>query len=310
MFFVPTDFKEMSLVKKHVLGFSSNGGKLFALIDEQGTLRIWDTETNALKQEFTPNLQLAAHCTALTWVTIGAPCPKKSRKSQPQKTSTDDDKLYLALGTVKGTVALYSVAEGKVFVILVYALCCTKNNQFIALQIERILENESHDGPVTSIAYDNDGHLYTVGADCRALVWSLAEERCTGEWPVGPEKPLNIAYSPKSRTLAVASRQIKIFDVDKKELVETCTGHSGEINAINHFQCNNNEYVITTAKMERVISFWKIDRKGRNKASVCTLLMEDVAHSLACEVREDGQLRVASVTRNGNIHIYLLNADR
>ncbi|XP_015029625.2 WD repeat-containing protein 43 isoform X1 [Drosophila virilis] len=278
----------MSLVKKHVLGFSSNGGKLFALIDEQGTLRIWDTETNALKQEFTPNLQLAAHCTALTWVTIGAQRPKKSRKSQPQKTSTDDDKLYLALGTVKGTVALYSVTEGK---------------------IERILENESHDGPVTSIAYDNDGHLYTVGADCRALVWSLAEERCTGEWPVGPEKPLNIAYSPKSRTLAVASRQIKIFDVDKKELVETCTGHSGEINAINRFQCNNNEYIITTAKMERVISFWKIDRKGRNKASVCTLLMEDVAHSLACEVREDGQLRVASVTRNGNIHIYLLNAD-
>jgi len=62
--------------------------------------------------------------------------------------------------------------------------------------------------------------------------------------------------------------------------------------------------------MERVICFWKIDKKGKNKASACTLLMEDLAYCLTSEVRNDGQLRVASVTRNGNIHIYLLNADR
>ncbi|XP_023168846.1 WD repeat-containing protein 43 isoform X2 [Drosophila hydei] len=277
----------MSLVKKHVLGFSSNGGKLFALIDEHGTLRIWDTESNTLKQEYKPNFQISGHCTALTWITISAPRPKKSRKSL-QVNSTLNDKHCIALGTSKGTVVLYSVIEGK---------------------IDRILGGDKHDGSITSIAYDNDGHLYTVGTDGRALVWSLAEERCINQWPVGPENPLNVVFLPKSRTLAVASRQLKIFDVDKKELVETCIGHSGEINAINSFHCNNNEYVITTAKMERVISFWKIDRKGRNKASVCTLLMEDVAHSVACDVHDDGELRVASVTRNGNIHIYLLNAE-
>ncbi|KAM8713544.1 hypothetical protein ACLKA7_013808 [Drosophila subpalustris] len=281
----------MSFSKKHVLGFSSNGGKLFAVIDEQGTLRIWDTETNALKQEFTPGILESGPCTALTWVTLGAERPKKSRKSQQsQQVSTASEKLYIALGTLKGLVVLYSLATGS---------------------IERTLSGDSHNGAVTSITYANDGHLYTVGADSRALAWSLAEERCIGEWSVGPEKPLNIAYLPKSRTLAVASRQIKIYDVDTKELVETCTGHSGEVNAIGSFTCINSsvEYVITTAKMERIISFWKINKKGRNKASTCTLLMEDVAHSLACEVREDGDLRVASVTRNGNIHIYLLNVD-
>ncbi|XP_034479036.1 WD repeat-containing protein 43 [Drosophila innubila] len=280
----------MSVAKKHVLGFSSNGGKLFAVIDEQGVLRIWDTETNALKQEFTPGILVSGPCTALTWVTLGAERPKKSRKSQQtQQISTASEKLYIALGTQKGKVVLYSLATGS---------------------IERTLSGDGHNGAVTSITYDNDGHLYTVGADSRALAWSLAEERCTGEWSVGPEKPLNIAYLPKSRTLAVASRQIKIYDVDTKELVETCTGHSGEVNAIGSFTCSNNvEYVITTAKMERIISFWKMNKKGRNKASTCTLLMEDVAHSLACEVREDGDLRVASVTRNGNIHIYLLNVD-
>ncbi|TDG50988.1 hypothetical protein AWZ03_002643 [Drosophila navojoa] len=278
----------MSLVKKHVLGFSSNGGKLFAVIDEQGTLRVWDTEANALKQEFTPNLHLSGNCTALTWISINAPRSKKSRKSQPLDDSTPIGEHYIALGTSKGTVVLFSVAEGK---------------------IVRVFKGDKHDGAVSSITYDNDGHLYTVGSDCKAMEWSVANERCIRQWLVGPEKPLYVAILPKSRTLAVASRQLKVYDIDKKELVETFTGHSGEINAINSFECGDNEYVITTARMERVISFWKIDRKGRNKASVCTLLMEDVAHSLACEVRDDGQLRIASVTRNGNIHIYLLNAE-
>ncbi|KAH8384664.1 hypothetical protein KR093_004433 [Drosophila rubida] len=278
----------MSVAKKHVLAFSPNGGKLFAQVDEHGILRIWDTETNTLKQEFTPNLQDSGACKALTWVTVAASRPKKTRKSLPPGAPVPE-KYYIAVGTAKGVVVLYSLAAGS---------------------IERTLGNDRHNGAITSIAYDNNGHLYTVGADCRALVWSVAEERCIGEWSVGPEKPLNITYLPKTRTLAVASRQIKIYDVDTKELVETCTGHSGEVNAISSFTYNNDlEYVLTTAKMERIISFWKVNKKGRNKASTCTLLMEDVAHSLACEVRNDGQLRVASVTRNGNIHIYLLNME-
>ncbi|XP_017105800.2 WD repeat-containing protein 43 isoform X2 [Drosophila bipectinata] len=278
----------MSLGKKHVLGFSPNGGQLFASVDELGVLRIWNTETNTLKQEFTPNLQVSGPCTALTWVSLSAPRPKKSRKSLQSQEATDN-KLYIALGTLKGVVVIYSLAEGK---------------------IERTLSGDNHDGAVTSIAYDNADHLYTVGVDCRALVWSLSEGRCLGDWQVGPEKPQNIAYLPKSRTLAVGSRQLKVFDVKTKELVETFTGHSGEINTISQVVCaDSSEFVLTTAKMERVICFWKVEKRGKSKASACTLLMEDLAYCLTSEVREDGQLRVASVTRNGNIHIYLLNVN-
>lgn len=100
------------MTKKHVLGFSSNGGKLFAVIDEQGILRIWDTETNALRQEFTPGVQASGPCTALTWVSLGAERPKKSRKSQQISTATE--KHYIALGTLKGKVVLYSLATGSV----------------------------------------------------------------------------------------------------------------------------------------------------------------------------------------------------
>ncbi|XP_068145270.1 WD repeat-containing protein 43 [Drosophila tropicalis] len=280
----------MSLAKKHVLGFSPNGGQFFALVDEHGVLRIWDTEANSLKQEFTPNLHLSGGCTALTWVAVDAPPTpraKKSRKSQNDSV-VGSNRLYIALGTVKGNVSLFSLTEG---------------------QIERTLSGDNHEGPVTSIAYNqNKGHLYTVGADCRALVWSITEERCIADWQVGPEKPHNIVYLATSRSLAVGARSLKIFDVETKELVETFTGHSSDINAMTSIADNDVEYILTTARMERVISFWKIDKRGKNKASACTLLMEDLAYCLASEVRtEDGSLRVASVTRNGNIHIYLLN---
>ncbi|CAD7012948.1 unnamed protein product [Ceratitis capitata] len=57
----------MALGQQHVLSFSPDG-KLFAFINDQGILRIWDTETNELKQEYTPNIQLSGPCTALTWV--------------------------------------------------------------------------------------------------------------------------------------------------------------------------------------------------------------------------------------------------
>ncbi|EDX06254.1 GD10611 [Drosophila simulans] len=277
----------MSLGKKHVLGFSPNGGQLFASVDEQGVLRIWNTETNTLYQEFTPNLQLSGSCTALTWVSVAGSRPKKSRKSLHAQDA--GDQLHIALGTYKGSVVIYSLAEGK---------------------ISRTLSGDSHDGPVTSITYDNAGHLYTVGADCRVVVWSLTDERSIAEWQVGPEKPQNIVYLQKSGTLAIGSRQLKVYDIKTKELVETFTGHSGEINTISSVaSTDGTEFVLTTAKMERVICFWKIDKKGKNKASACTLLMEDLAYCLTSEVRDDGQLRVASVTRNGIIHIYLLNVN-
>lgn len=42
--------------------------KHYANISNDGKLKIWDTENNVLKQEFTPNLHLNAPCTCLQWM--------------------------------------------------------------------------------------------------------------------------------------------------------------------------------------------------------------------------------------------------
>lgn len=53
---------------QHVSEFSPDG-KLFAFINSEGKLKIWDTEQNQQKQEYIPNLHLSAPCTCFTWIT-------------------------------------------------------------------------------------------------------------------------------------------------------------------------------------------------------------------------------------------------
>ncbi|XP_036333212.1 WD repeat-containing protein 43 [Rhagoletis pomonella] len=285
----------MALGPQHVLSFSPDG-KLFAFINDQGILRIWDTETNELKQEYTPNLQLSGPCTALTWVIVASSSceltegrkSKKARKSHTGLTK-DSEANYLALGTSNGHISLYSYALGK---------------------IERTLKGEGHSGKITCLTQDDKGNLYSCGEDCQILVWSLSDEKQLSSWSVGTEKPYSIVYTKKSNNIIVGGRQIKVYSVASQELVQTFTGHTSDINLMSSLVLDDSvEYILSTSRMDRIICLWNVGKKGRNKSAACTLLMEDVAHCLTSHVDNESNLRVASVTRSGVIHMYLIAAD-
>lgn len=53
----------------HVMELTSDC-KLFAYVDDSGKLKIWDTETNQLKQEYVPNLHLVSPITCLKWIEL------------------------------------------------------------------------------------------------------------------------------------------------------------------------------------------------------------------------------------------------
>lgn len=53
----------------HVIEFSHNN-QLLAYIDETGKLKIWDTETKKLRQEYVPNLHLASPITCMKWIEV------------------------------------------------------------------------------------------------------------------------------------------------------------------------------------------------------------------------------------------------
>lgn len=48
----------------------SEDGKYYSAITQDGRLRIWDTETNVLKQEYTPDLHLTSPPTCLQWIRV------------------------------------------------------------------------------------------------------------------------------------------------------------------------------------------------------------------------------------------------
>lgn len=53
----------------HLKEFSPDQ-QLFAVIQSDGVLKIYDAETSALKQEYVPNLHLSTPCTALKWIKL------------------------------------------------------------------------------------------------------------------------------------------------------------------------------------------------------------------------------------------------
>uniref|UniRef100_A0A1B0AGB0 Utp12 domain-containing protein n=1 Tax=Glossina pallidipes TaxID=7398 RepID=A0A1B0AGB0_GLOPL len=273
----------MSASDVHVSEFSPDG-KLFAIIDGQGILRIFDTDTSELKQEYTPNLHLSGPCSALLWIVTFTSAERKSKKA---RTSLNTGALYIALGTNKGLVSLYSYAEAKV---------------------ERCLKGDGHAGRITALEQDGHGKLFSCGEDSKVIEWSLTSEKQLSSWSVGPEKPFSLAFMSASSSLVVGSRQIKVFSVESRELLQTFTGHTSEVNLMRKFVFEEKEYAVTASRMERITCLWEIGEQGKNRPPFCTLLMEDVAYCLTCQMdKESNSLRIASVTRSGVIHIYLID---
>lgn len=91
----------------------SPDGKLFALLDVDGKLRIWDIEENRLSQEYDPTrVDSNVRYTCFIWFTR---CTKHLLNgSSTIRTNTENTTVYMALGTTKGGVDLYSYAIGKV----------------------------------------------------------------------------------------------------------------------------------------------------------------------------------------------------
>ncbi|KAL5286831.1 WDR43 family protein [Megaselia abdita] len=256
----------------------SQHGNLFALVNDQGILRIWDTETNELKQEYTPNLHLSGPCNTVLWVNF-----KSKRKSNTESTQG----LHLVMGGNSGEVQLYSYTSGKV---------------------EGNLKGESHSAKINGLAFDGVKMLYSCGDDFQVIVWDLSLGKRVGAWSVGNEKPQVIAYLPEKKYLAVGGREILVFSTETQARLQKFTGHTSEVTILETFTYDDEEYILSASKMERVISLWKIKSgpvKSKSSDAICSFLMEDIASMITCNVNQSGEtLVVSACTRSGVVHLY------
>lgn len=104
----------------------------------------------------------------------------------------------------------------------------------------------------------------------------------------------------------LGSRELKLWSLDEHELLQTYTGHTSAVNTLKYIEVVGNEYVLSTSKMDRTISMWRIKSGQKHKNAVATFLMADVAFYLSCIVTGE-RLEVSAVTRSGVVHIFIVD---
>ncbi|KDR13291.1 WD repeat-containing protein 43 [Zootermopsis nevadensis] len=255
----------------------SESGKYFGYCGVDGKLKVWETESGILSQEYTPNLHLSSPCTCLTWVASRnsvSPRKRKKRKSDEHGSETDT----LALGTVSGNLLLYSVTSGS-----------------MVSQLD-----SGHSSAVNHVAWSRGSNLFSCD-DRHIVEWNVADCSVKSKWKAGSERVTCLLVLPDSNSLLVAGCTIGLWDIPSKKLMRRYTGHASEVTSLTLVP-GTESYFISAAKNDRLLSAWSLSLRSQDKNAVASFAMEDVATSVS--LCSTDTTSVVAVTSSGVLHVY------
>ncbi|MBN3304870.1 WDR43 protein, partial [Amia calva] len=270
--------------------FSLKSRQYLAVCAQDGRLRIWDTHSNTLHQEYVPSAHLSATCTCIAW----GPCrtdkegpQRKKRRSEAMVAAERAD--LLALGTAAGSVLIYSTVKG--------ALHCT-------------LEG-AHSGQVNSVRWHPEGGvLYSGAEDGHIAEWDLRSGKLRCKWKVDRSAVTSLCVSPDGRLLLSAGQTIKMWDLETKEVYRRFTGHSTAVTtlcfATTRPPDSDGLYFLSGAAHDRLLSVWQVRADGKDKNAVVsfTLTDEPLHIDLTASDSKDEAVRLAVVCRDGQLHLF------
>ncbi|XP_011305211.1 WD repeat-containing protein 43 [Fopius arisanus] len=268
--------------------FSSNQ-QYWAICGNDGKLKIWETATSRLKQEFVPNLHLSSPCSVIGWITIGqqptsvAPSPWRKRK---RKSISEDaeEKEVIAMGSINGSVTLYDVSSASVI---------------------KILEN-GHSGCVTALTWSPSHGLFTAADDHQIVEWNTQENGIKCKWKTGRGRITALALSLDERTIISADKMIKLWDLESKQVVGTLTGHANQISFLKTIKIDEHtSYLISGAKGDSYLGVWSLNERKKERASIASLTMQDEPMSVSAKSSEiNSQITVLAVNRSGQANLF------
>ncbi|CRK87870.1 CLUMA_CG001657, isoform A [Clunio marinus] len=261
----------------HLKEFSPDE-KLFAIIQNEGKLKIWDVETNQLKQEYVPNLHLSTPVTAMKWIRLNLDHEKrKSRHSDA------GGSLYIILGTNRGGLALFSYASAK---------------------IEASFKGEGHLGTVTSIDHDNSQYVYSCGSDGKVIKWNIQTSSQESYFNCGPEKPTAICVLENGDKIATASKGIKVWEDSK--LIQNFIGHSKNVTTLKSFEYDDETFILSASKSDRHLSLWKLSDDNNTSATSTFTLLIGSPNCVNFQLTED-RLQIACICRSDSMMFFDTN---
>lgn len=90
-----------------------------------------------------------------------------------------------------------------------------------------------------------------AGAEQHIFCWNIEAKALKSKWKAGNEKITAILVLSDESRLLTASKNIKLWNVKKKELLKTFTGHSYEVNVLESIRQNDclESYFISGSKV-------------------------------------------------------------
>lgn len=247
-------------------------------------MKIWNTCSNTFEQEFTPDFHLTSPCTCLHFIQN---IPVKYKAGSPKKKKRRDSESYvnpkIVLGTTSGVLLLYSITNA--------GLECTINSEI--------------NQPVNCLSTVDYNVVYS-GSDHDVLVWDLEKKKIVNKWKIGNERVTAVLAIPESNQLLTASKNIKLWDTDAKEVLRTFTGHKSEVMFLHYLipQVKGDSYFVSGSKGDRTLSCWSLNSSSSNKNAVTTFLMEDIVQNISLNFDNNGATQIAVTVRSGVVHIY------
>ncbi|XP_040917179.1 WD repeat-containing protein 43 [Toxotes jaculatrix] len=270
--------------------FSPKSRQYLALCAQDGRLRIWNTDSRTLHQEYVPSAHLSATCTCITW----GPCrivkegpQRKKRKSEVGQVEEKAD--LLAMGTAAGTVLIYSTAKG--------ALHCTLDG--------------GHSGGVNCVQWHpEDSLLYSGSDDTNIIEWDLQTGKARSKWKADRAAVTSLCVSHDGKLLLSAGQIIKMWDLDTKEVYRKFTGHSTAVTTLRFATTrppdSNGLYFLSGAAHDRLLSVWQVREDGKDKNSVVSFTLTDEPQhiDLVTSNSKEEAVRLAVVCKDGQLHLF------
>lgn len=169
------------------------------------------------------------------------------------------------------------------------------------------MQGAGHTGPVNSIFYDYDDHIFSCGIDANLICWSVSQCSQISSVNFKHEIPHIVIRIPDTNNLILAGRYLKMYDFIDQEIVHSFTGHSSIISVVKHFVLDSKNYILTGSQSDRILSLWSLNCESENKNSIASFLMENVCISLSCRVINDSILKIGAVSRNGVLQYFTEN---
>lgn len=261
--------------------FSPDGSRL-AVTSADGRLTIWNSNSE-IQHQYSPSSHLSAEITALAW----CPAPNAKKKKKKGENETPD---ILALGTSAGTVVLYSIKQGGAITTLEAALATVRVHCVIWSHSAKSLLVGSQDGAVSLFS---------------ALGLDLSARLSTGKDPV-----FALALTPDDKRLISGSRQLQVWDVKTQNLLQTFTGHAGEVTQLRAVEMDGTNYILSGAVDDRNISVWKIDenckkpRKASSTHSAALNVNETILDMDVLQCASDTDILTSVITNEGSVQLF------